>query len=114
MNDSTEVVSVTADGCGQVADCTATNKRGTASFTAPGTVIVPKAHSHLTITCRDQNGSAQGSVTMKSNIGAEEMAGNALIFGGVIGLAVDAQTAKGREYPDNAHVQCRDMSADPI
>ena len=79
--------------------CTLTNSKGTYYVTTPGSVLVRNACDPITITCTKEgyvpaNPSA-GTVQDKS----KGMAWGNLVFGGIIGIAVDRSTGAGCSYP---------------
>tara|TARA_X000001036_G_C20563394_1_gene759455 strand:+ start:716 stop:1117 length:402 start_codon:yes stop_codon:yes gene_type:complete len=81
------------------AQCTLSNSKGQYFVTSPGSVMVRNACDPLTITCTKKgyvpaNPSA-GTVQDK----AKGMAWGNVIFGGIIGIAVDRSTGAGCSYP---------------
>ena len=79
--------------------CTLSNSKGTYYVTTPGSVLVRNACDPITITCTKEgyvpaNPSA-GTVQDKS----KGMAWGNLVFGGIIGIAVDRSTGAGCSYP---------------
>jgi hypothetical protein len=83
------------------ASCTLTNDKGSWYINnTPGTVTVNRAFGDMTVICKkDQK---TGIVKVKSSCNATN-AGN-ILFGGFIGLAVDAGTGAGYNYPGIIHV----------
>jgi hypothetical protein len=69
-------------------DCTATNKKGSWPFVAPGPVKFKKSDQELTITCND---GGEVITRMLSPTRGGMIWGN-LLIGGVIGLGLDAVT----------------------
>ena len=79
--------------------CTLSNSKGTYYVTTPGSVLVRNACDPITITCTKEgyvpaNPSA-GTVQDKS----KGMTWGNIVFGGIIGVAVDRQTGAGCTYP---------------
>jgi len=94
--------------------CTLTNSKGSYYVNStPGSVMVRNACDQLTVTCSKKgyvpaNPSA-GSVQDKS----KGMAWGNVIFGGIIGIAVDRQTGAGCTYPQqNIVFPMKKISAD--
>jgi hypothetical protein len=78
------------------ASCQLSNDKGTWYVAStPGTVTVTRSYSDLTATC--EKGPLHGSRAFKSETKAMTF-GN-IIFGGVIGAAVDAGTGAAYDYP---------------
>lgn len=83
------------------AQCKLTNDKGTWYVTnTPGTVNVTRAWGDLSVICKKEE--KTGSIIVKSK--AKAMNAGNLLFGGVIGLAVDAHTGSGYDYPSLIHV----------
>lgn len=83
------------------ASCTLTNDKGNWYINhTPGTVTVNRSFSNMTVVCKKNNKS--GVVEVKSSCNATNV-GN-VIFGGFIGLAVDAGTGAGYNYPSIIYV----------
>jgi len=78
------------------AACKLTNNKGTWFLTTPGTVTVHRAYDDLSIKC-EKDGSEPGITTVKSS--TKGMAFGNILFGGVIGVAVDAGTGAAYDYP---------------
>ena len=85
---TTDTVQVQVSNCGEPMDCTALNKKGSWSFTAPGPVTFKKSDNNLVITCDD--GGAIITQRLKPTRGGM-IWGNVLI-GGIIGGTLDAIT----------------------
>ena len=80
--------------------CTLSNSKGSYYVNStPGSVMVRNACDQLTVTCKKDGyvpaNPAAGSVQDKS----KGMAWGNIIFGGIIGIAVDSQTGAGCNYP---------------
>lgn len=78
------------------ASCTATNDKGVAYASTPGTVMVSKSGSDLVVQC-EKDKKASNPITVKSSSNAN-IWGN-ILFGGPIGAAIDAGTGAGFDYP---------------
>ncbi len=79
---------VDISNCSETVKCTATNKKGTWEFTAPGSVRFQKSDNALHIACEDEDSVASATVTPTSG----EMVWGNIIFGGIVGAAVDASS----------------------
>lgn len=80
--------------------CTLSNSKGSYYVNStPGSVMVRNACDQLTVTCKKDGyvpaNSGAGSVQDKS----KGMTWGNIIFGGIIGVAVDRQTGAGCTYP---------------
>ena len=79
--------------------CTLSNSKGSYFVTTPGTVMVRNACDQLAISC-----TKKGYVPANPGAGviqdkAKKMAWGNIIFGGIIGIAVDRTTGAGCQYP---------------
>lgn len=90
------------------AACKLTNDKGTYFVTSPGTVGVQRSYNDLSINCTKEQ-AEPGIVTAKSSTKA--MAFGNIIFGGIIGAAVDAGTGAAYDYPSLLTVIMGQMSA---
>lgn len=84
------------------ADCTLTNDKGTWFAKTPGSVVVQKSGQDMVIRC-EKDGVPAGSTTVASSANAGAW-GN-ILFGGIIGYAVDAGTGAAFDYPSSLSVQ---------
>ena len=80
--------------------CTLSNSKGSYYVNStPGSVMVRNACDQLTVTCKKEGyvpvNAAAGSIQDKS----KSMAWGNILFGGIIGIAVDRQTGAGCTYP---------------
>ena len=80
--------------------CTLSNSKGSYYVNStPGSVMVRNACDQLTVSCKKEGyvpaNSGAGSIQDKS----KGMAWGNIIFGGLIGIAVDRQTGAGCTYP---------------
>lgn len=79
------------------AECKLNNNKGQWYVSTPGTVMVVRSSEDLLVTCEKDNYET-GFATVVSSVKGM-MAGN-IIFGGVIGLAVDHAQGSGYDYPN--------------
>jgi hypothetical protein len=77
--------------------CTITTQSGPQGVTTPGTITLAKGSSPLPISCMKEC-YLTGQSIIPSNV--EAMAAGNVIFGGVIGLGVDAVSGAINKYPD--------------
>jgi hypothetical protein len=78
------------------ANCKLMNDKGSWFVTTPGSVTVTRSYNDINVTFTKEGHNA-GVATAKSSTKA--MAAGNLIFGGVIGAAVDAGTGAAFDYP---------------
>jgi len=106
--DSTQAVSVNSEPPG--ANCRVTGSNGfVTSLTTPGTVTATKGNGDLSIACT--KGSLAGSGTLEEGV-AGMVFGN-ILFGGIIGVGIDAATGKMWKYPAGITVGLTDSGAPP-
>ena len=79
------------------ATCTITTQSGPQTVTTPGTVVLTKGSTALPIQCTKEC-YLMGSSVIPSN--TEAMAAGNVVFGGLIGLGVDAASGAMNKYPD--------------
>jgi hypothetical protein len=79
------------------ATCTIQTQSGPRGVVTPGSVVLDKSSSPLPITCTKEC-YVMGSSIIPS--GTEAMAAGNVVFGGFIGLGVDAATGAMNKYPD--------------
>lgn len=99
VNGNNQVISVEARHKGQQisgASCTLVNPKGTFFVTTPGTVTIHRAYDDLNVKC-EKDGLQPGIVAVKSS--TKPMAFGNILFGGVIGAAVDAGSGAAYDYP---------------
>jgi hypothetical protein len=99
VNGHNQVVSVETRYKGQQvsgASCRLDNGKGTFYVTTPGTVTVHRAYDDMNVKC-EKDGLQPGIATVKSNTKA--MAFGNVLFGGVIGAAIDAGSGAAYDYP---------------
>ena len=89
------------------ANCTIQTQSGPRGVMTPGSVVLDKGSSPLPISC-----TKECYVTGTSIIpsGTETMTAGNVVFGGVVGLGVDAATGAMNKYPDFVTVA---MTPDP-
>lgn len=99
VNGNNQVVSVETRHKGQTivgATCALVNPKGTFYVTTPGTVTIHRSYDDLNVKC-EKDGMQPGMASVKSSTKA--MAFGNIIFGGVIGAAVDAGSGAAYDYP---------------
>ena len=95
MNDKIQPVSVDTPAC-PGATCKLSNSDGQYYINkTPGTVMVNKAYGDLTVECSKGDKKSTNFVTSSANA---SMFGN-ILFGGVIGAAIDGGSGAGFDYP---------------
>lgn len=97
QNQSLSVKTNAADAEVVGAKCTLVSNKGTWYLTSPGSVTVQRSFQDLNVTCKKE-GMADGIAAVKS--GTKAMAFGNIIFGGIIGAAVDTSTGAAYDYPD--------------
>ena len=103
---TTQMVAVDTPGV-PGAMCTIQTQSGPVGVTTPGSVSLGKASNALPIQCTKEC-YVTGSSIIPS--GTEAMTAGNVIFGGVIGLGVDAMSGAMNKYPDMVTVA---MTPDP-
>jgi len=103
---TTQLVAIDTPGVAG-AVCTITTSSGPQTVTTPGTVTLSKGSASLPIQCTKECYVAGSSVIPSD---AEAMAAGNVVFGGVIGLGVDAVSGAINKYPDQVTVA---MVSDP-
>jgi len=88
----------------QIADasCTLTNDKGSWFLKTPGSTTIQKSGQDLVVTC-NKDGVPSGSTTVASSANGGVW-GN-ILFGGLIGYAIDASTGAAFDYPTSMTVQ---------
>jgi hypothetical protein len=79
------------------ASCILASKEGNWTVTSPGAVTVSKSKENITITCK-KDGFQDSVASIPSNFEGWTV-GN-ILFGGIIGIGVDAATGAINDYPD--------------
>lgn len=87
------------------ASCKLQNDKGVYYVTTPGTVTVHRAYGDINVTC-EKAGMAPGLASFKSSTKAM-MAGN-ILFGGVIGVGIDAASGAAYDYPALLQIMMND------
>ena len=99
VNGTNQVVSLEARTKGEMvtgATCKLDNGKGTYYVTTPGTVTVHRAYDDMSVKC-EKTDLPPGLATVKSS--TKPMAFGNIIFGGVIGAAIDAGSGAAYDYP---------------
>lgn len=99
IDGSTQVVSVATRSATETvtnATCQLTNDKGTWFVTTPGSVSLHRSMGDLNVKC-DKEGRDSGVATVTSS--ARGMVAGNLLFGGIIGTAVDMGTGAAYDYP---------------
>lgn len=116
VSGTNQVVSVEArDKTEQVygASCKLENGKGVYYVTTPGTVTVHRAYDDMKVKC-DKENSEPGLATVKSQ--TKPMAFGNIIFGGLIGAAIDTGSGAAYDYPSLISVimgQTTSIEAEP-
>jgi hypothetical protein len=103
---TTQVVAIDTPGVPGAA-CTITTQSGPQLVATPGTVTLKKGSDALPISCT-KNCYVTGQSIIPS--GTEAMTAGNVVFGGIIGLGVDAASGAMNKYPDVVTVA---MTPDP-
>ncbi|WP_321925298.1 hypothetical protein [Burkholderia sp. BCC1998] len=99
IDGSTQVVSVETRSATEAvtsASCKLTNDKGTWFVTTPGSVSLHRSMGDLNVKC-DKEGHESGISTVASS--ARGMVAGNLLFGGILGTAIDMGTGAGFDYP---------------
>lgn len=84
------------------ASCKLSNDKGTWFVTTPGSTTVHRSAEDLAVRC-DKEGHAPGIVNAKSS--TKGMAFGNLLFGGIVGGAVDVSSGAAFDYPTLINVE---------
>jgi hypothetical protein len=103
---TTQLVAVDTPGV-PGATCTITTQSGPQIIVTPGSLTLSKGSNSLPISCTKECYVTASSI-IPSN--AEAMSAGNVIFGGLIGLGVDAASGAMNKYPDQVTVA---MTPDP-
>jgi hypothetical protein len=103
---TSQIIAVDTPGVPGAA-CTITTQSGPQLVNTPGTITLAKGSSALPISCTKEC-YVTGTSIIPSN--AEAMTAGNVVFGGVIGLGVDAVSGAMNKYPDMVTVA---MSPEP-
>ena len=96
VSDKMATISIQAPDCPPGTICTLSHKKGSWDMQPPGTITIPKSDDLLRVSCRTPDGKL---LTQSANSGFGGMFWGNIIFGGGIGMLVDAGTDAHREYP---------------
>ena len=97
QNQSLSVKTNFADAEVVGAKCTLNSNKGTWFLTTPGSVTVQRSFQDLMVTCKKES-LDDGTGSIKSSTKA--MAFGNILFGGIIGAAVDTSTGAAYDYPE--------------
>jgi hypothetical protein len=101
-NQSVTVTSTTSNNLSiDNSKCKLTNSKGSWYSTTPNSIFIRKSWGDMTIEC--SNNYLKGSKTFKSK--HEAIVWGNIIFGGLIGWAIDAGTGSGFSYPQTMNVE---------
>lgn len=95
------------------ANCKLENDKGVWYATTPGTVVVRRSYNDLNVRCEKQ-GHESGITAARSS--TKGMAFGNILFGGIIGAAIDAGSGAAYDYPALISVELgeqRVQEADP-
>lgn len=92
------------------ATCNLTSKEGTWQVVSPGAVTVERSKDDIQILC-NKDGYQEAVAMIPSNFEGWTV-GN-LVFGGIIGVGVDAATGAMNQYPKSFQVPMQPLSAVP-
>lgn len=84
------------------AQCKLENGKGTWYVTLPGTTVVHRGYDDLNVWC-EKEGYAPGITTARSN--TKGIAFGNILFGGVIGAAIDVSSGAAYDYPSIISVE---------
>ncbi|MEJ7808001.1 MAG: hypothetical protein WKG03_19020 [Telluria sp.] len=114
VSGTSQVVSVeTMTDAGRVdgASCKLENDKGVYFVTTPGTVTVRRAYGDMNVAC-EKAGLSTGVASVKSTTKAM-VAGNVL-FGGVIGVGIDAASGAAYDYPIMFQIKMNEAVANAV
>ena len=83
------------------AQCQITNDISSKTVNSPGMVSMPRSNTDLKVSCT-YKGQTSKNLNFASSID-EKLAGN-LVFGGIVGAAIDTGTGKGFNYPNRIQI----------
>ena len=107
---TSDVVNVEIANCGEVVDCTASNKKGSWDFKVPGSVRIKKSDEALSITCAD----GDATITRTVEPQGDSMIWGNVLFGGIIGAGVDSSTDANQELPDTITLNRQTCRGKPL
>jgi len=81
--------------------CKLTNSKGEWTAQTPNSVSIRKSYGDLLVSCSNRN--LRGSQSFKSS--HESIIWGNVLFGGLIGWAIDAGTGSGFSYPQTMNVE---------
>lgn len=92
------------------AECALTNDKGEWFVVSPGSVMVTRSYEPLSVTCK-KDGFAPGIASARST--TKGMAFGNILFGGLIGAAVDASSGAAYDYPPIITVRMTRIVVEP-
>lgn len=101
QNQSISVTTASDGNDVEGAKCNLQNDKGSWHATTPGSVTVRRSYGDLLVTCK-LDGVGPGTTSVKSTTKA--LAFGNVIFGGVIGVAVDTASGAAYDYPNSIRV----------
>jgi hypothetical protein len=101
QNQSISVTTASDGNDVEGAKCSLQNDKGSWYATTPGSVTVRRSYGDLLVTCK-LDGVTPGTASVKSTTKA--LAFGNVIFGGVIGVAVDTASGAAYDYPNTIRV----------
>jgi hypothetical protein len=102
QNQSISVTTANSDGNNvDGAKCNLQNDKGSWYATTPGSVTVRRSYGDLLVTCK-LDGAGPGTASVKSTTKA--LAFGNVVFGGVIGVAVDTASGAAYDYPTSIRI----------
>ena len=108
---TSDVVNVEVSNCGEKIDCTASNKKGTWNFRAPGPVKFKKSDDPLHIQCEDgPDEVAERTLTPTR----DAMIWGNILVGGIIGGGVDAYSDGHWDLPDSTTLVRQTCRGKPV
>lgn len=114
VSGTNQVISVeTVTDAGKVdgANCKLQNDKGVYFVTTPGTVTVRRAYGDMNVSC-EKDGHPTSVASVKSTTKAM-MAGN-ILFGGLIGVGIDAASGAAYDYPVMFQIRMNDAVANSV
>ncbi len=111
QNQSVSVEARSTTGMIVGASCQLTNNKGTWFLVTPGSTMVQRSFEDLAVKC-EKDSFDTGVLAVKSSTKAM-VAGN-ILFGGVIGIGVDAATGAAYDYPPLITVAMSSQQGKPV
>lgn len=105
-----DTLQVSVTNCSEQMFCTATNKKGSWEFIAPGPVKFKKSDDDLHITCKD----GEHNISIRATPTRGGMGWGNIVFGGIIGGAIDSSTDAHWDMTDSIFIARRTCNGKPI